>query len=152
MVVMVSYLSWPSVVIRGRRRRRRRHFGGGSQCRCCANRLAVHPALCCANRLVVDPVLCFDALLGASYLGSIAHIEDYHLFGYVSNSGVKIILCTDDGKSVSKLSMRSFFEEVEQAYVDYAASPFVDEEATIVSKNFSGGIKALVEKRFGSNV
>ena len=84
-----------------------------------------------------------------SYLGSIAHIEDYRLFGFLGNSGVKLILCTDDGKSVSKVSMKKFFISIEQAYVNYAASPFVDDSSYIVSKNFDSNVDVVVKKIFG---
>lgn len=86
-----------------------------------------------------------------SYLGLFAHIEDYRLFGYVGNSGVKVILCTDDGLfNKSGSVMKTFLDQVHQVYVDYTSSPFAVEDSLIVSKIFESKIDRLVGRLFDS--
>jgi hypothetical protein len=87
-----------------------------------------------------------------SYIGNFAVIEDYRLFGYIANSGIRIVLCTDDGEPVSKPNMKAYCEAIQQAYIDYAANPFVEEGATIVSKNFDARVERVTEQVFGSTV
>ena len=56
----------------------------------------------------------FLLLFFFSYLGNFAVIEDYRLFGFVGNSGIRIVLCTDDGDPISKVNMKAFFEAIQQ--------------------------------------
>mmetsp|Transcript_20635 Transcript_20635/g.30320 ORF Transcript_20635/g.30320 Transcript_20635/m.30320 type:complete len:145 (+) Transcript_20635:101-535(+) len=86
----------------------------------------------------------------SSYLGNIAYIEDYRLYGYIANSGIKIILCTDDGKPIGSGDRKAFFDGVQQAYIDYAANPFVRENTAIVSKTFDARIERLTQQVYGA--
>ena len=101
---------------------------------------------------IVQQLTNFVCFSTSSYLGHFAVIEDYRLFGFVANSGVWVILCTDDGDQISKANMKAYFEAIQQAYIDYAASPFVEEGAIIVSRSFEARIERVTEQVFGSTV
>lgn len=59
------------------------------------------------------------------YLGLLYPTEEYRVYGYVTNSRVKIVLVLDgEGGVLKDPELRSAFRKLHAAYIDVVANPF----------------------------
>ncbi|CAO3702463.1 unnamed protein product [Rhizopus stolonifer] len=80
------------------------------------------------------------------YLGLLYAMEDLAVYGYITNTRVKIIAVASvtDG-IIRDADMKSLFRKIHQAYVTNVCNPFynIDSQKSITSKVFSQTIESI---------
>lgn len=88
------------------------------------------------------------AALNETFLGLLYPMEDYKVYGYLTNTKVKFILVTTD-LDVRDADVRSFFRRFHAAYVDAVSNPFHVPGKRITSRAFTERVSTIV-KSFGT--
>lgn len=79
------------------------------------------------------------------YLGLLYPIEELRVYGYLSNSRVKLIAVLDD-EEVKDAEMKVFFRRLHTLYVDTISNPFHDTAAELNhSATFARQVKRVCE-------
>ncbi|KAG2404179.1 uncharacterized protein HKW66_Vig0111010 [Vigna angularis] len=86
-------------------------------------------------------------MLNETFLGLLYPIENYKVYGYLTNTKVKFILVTTD-LDVKDADVRNFFRRFHAAYVDAVSNPFHVPGKKITSKTFAERVSTIV-KSFG---
>ncbi|KAK9864657.1 hypothetical protein WJX84_004759 [Apatococcus fuscideae] len=81
-----------------------------------------------------------------SYLGLLYPTEDYRVYGYISNTRIKLMLIVDDHVARDD-EMRQVFKKFHQAYVDAASNPFYTANTPLTSKRFDSTVTAKLTPR-----
>uniref|UniRef100_K3WRF7 Trafficking protein particle complex subunit 2-like protein n=1 Tax=Globisporangium ultimum (strain ATCC 200006 / CBS 805.95 / DAOM BR144) TaxID=431595 RepID=K3WRF7_GLOUD len=77
------------------------------------------------------------------YLGFLGPIEDYRVYGYVTNTSIKFVAIMQDSP-VRESELRSFFAEMHKMYVNAMSNPFAPIGERITSQNFEKKVYNLV--------
>lgn len=77
------------------------------------------------------------------YLGFLGPIEDYRVYGYVTNTSVKFIAIMQDSP-VRESELRTFFNELHKLYVNAISNPFAPIGERITSPAFEKKVYSLV--------
>ncbi|RDY14022.1 Trafficking protein particle complex subunit 2-like protein, partial [Mucuna pruriens] len=86
-------------------------------------------------------------MLNETFLGLLYPIENYKVYGYLTNTKVKFILVTTD-LDVKDADVRNFFRRFHAAYVDAVSNPFHVPGKKITSRTFAERVSTIV-KSFG---
>ncbi|KAK4340484.1 hypothetical protein RND71_041946 [Anisodus tanguticus] len=85
--------------------------------------------------------------LNETFLGLLYPTENYKVYGYLTNTKVKLILVTTD-LDVRDADVRNFFRKFHAAYVDAVSNPFHVPGKKITSRTFAERVSTIV-KSFG---
>ncbi|KAI9994952.1 hypothetical protein PInf_011832 [Phytophthora infestans] len=77
------------------------------------------------------------------YLGFLGPIEDYRVYGYVTNTSVKFVVVLQDAP-VRESELRPFFAEVHRLYVNAMSNPFAPLGERLTSQTFDKRVSNLV--------
>ncbi|KAK1944597.1 Trafficking protein particle complex subunit 2-like protein [Phytophthora citrophthora] len=77
------------------------------------------------------------------YLGFLGPIEDYRVYGYVTNTSVKFVVVLQDAP-VRESELRPFFSEVHRLYVNAMSNPFAPLGERLTSQTFDKRVSNLV--------
>ncbi|KAF0696782.1 Aste57867_12444 [Aphanomyces stellatus] len=77
------------------------------------------------------------------YLGFLGPVEDFRVYGYVTNTLVKFIVVVQD-TPVKDSEMRVFFSEIHKLYVNAMSNPFAILGERITSEKFDKKVYNLV--------
>ncbi|TPX35887.1 hypothetical protein SmJEL517_g01806 [Synchytrium microbalum] len=83
------------------------------------------------------------------YLGLLYSMEDYSVYGYVTNTRVKFLIVIQLADfAVKDVELKNIFRKIHQAYVNLILNPFYDPESNqlITSKSFTKSMEELVTK------
>ncbi|KAG4104693.1 Sedlin [Neocallimastix lanati (nom. inval.)] len=90
-----------------------------------------------------------------SYLGLLYIMEDLAVYGYLTNTKIKIIIIlTISINPVKDMEMKQIFRKVHNVYSNLISNPFYDPDSrnTITSKSFIKGIDKIVNTSFQNDV
>ncbi|KXZ56357.1 hypothetical protein GPECTOR_1g316 [Gonium pectorale] len=79
-----------------------------------------------------------------AYLGLLYPTEDYRVYGYLTNSHVKIILLFDDEGTIKNEMVLRVFRRLHALYVDTASNPFHSFGLPIRSGRFEAQLEGIV--------
>lgn len=77
-----------------------------------------------------------------TYLGMLYPTEDYKVYGYISNTGIKFMLVVDDLQKDEEIRM--MFKRFHTAYVDAVSNPFYTTSTPVTSKQFDASVRTIV--------
>ncbi|PRP85002.1 trafficking protein particle complex subunit 2-like protein [Planoprotostelium fungivorum] len=81
-----------------------------------------------------------------TYLGLLCPTEDYKVFGYITNSKIKLIMLVDD-LEVKEAEIKQFFRVFHSKFADAVCNPFYVIDQPINSKRFDMDITNLVKSK-----
>eukprot|EP00833_Pecoramyces_ruminatium_P012670 jgi/Orpsp1_1/1186702/evm.model.d7180000052644.1 len=90
-----------------------------------------------------------------SYLGLLYIMEDLAVYGYLTNTKIKIIIIlTISINPVKDMEMKQIFRKVHGVYSNLISNPFYDPDSrnTITSASFIKGIDKIVNTSFQNDV
>ena len=81
------------------------------------------------------------------YLGFLCPVEEFHLYGYVTNTHIKIIVAVEEqvGTGTAQPELQNFCKQVHGLFVDALMNPFEPLTGPIGSPAFRGKLDKLVE-------
>ena len=80
---------------------------------------------------------------GDTYLGLLYPTEDYHVYGYMTSTGVKLILVlSDTGADTAKT--KQFLQDFHALYCDTVCNPFYTLGTPITSNRFKAKLEKLL--------
>lgn len=82
------------------------------------------------------------------FLGLLFPVEEHKVFGYVTNSNVKLVVVVRD-VLLREDKVRELFRNIHRLYVDAVSNPFASMDTKITSPAFEEGIYRLVEAANG---
>jgi len=69
------------------------------------------------------------------YLGLLCTVEEYKIYGYVTNTRVKFVIIFEHSPSLLKdPDIKTLFQRLHQAYIDCISNPFCDPNTQLKSK------------------
>eukprot|EP01094_Clydonella_sp_ATCC50884_P004488 TRINITY_DN13516_c0_g1_i1.p2 TRINITY_DN13516_c0_g1~~TRINITY_DN13516_c0_g1_i1.p2 ORF type:complete len:144 (+),score=47.31 TRINITY_DN13516_c0_g1_i1:35-433(+) len=77
------------------------------------------------------------------YLGILFPIEDYKVYGYITNTNTKFIIVTDD-TDMKDVDVKTFFDRLHQLYVKATCNPFHTVGEPVESSRFKVEVARLV--------
>ncbi|CAF0882084.1 unnamed protein product [Brachionus calyciflorus] len=81
------------------------------------------------------------------YLGLLYLIEDYRIYGYVTNTKIKIfIVIESSNQQFHDTEIKIMFKKLHAGYISTINNPFCDIGKTIVSKKFEELVKTMLQK------
>ncbi len=80
------------------------------------------------------------------YLGLLYPTEDYKVYGYHTNTLVKMILVIAEGAPAKDSDIKAFFDKFHQIFVHVTSNPFYESNSRIDSQKFEQEVLALVSK------
>jgi len=81
------------------------------------------------------------------FLGLLCPIEDYRVYGFITNTQVKLIVVLEEvAVAVREAEVKIFMERFHRLYVDTMSNPFVEIGAKITSKQFKAGLQQLLSQ------
>lgn len=79
------------------------------------------------------------------YLGLLYPTEDYKVYGYVTNTKIKLVVVVESSHLVLRDNeIRQMFRRIHSAYTDMVCDPFYVPGETVVSKSFENVIKGII--------
>ena len=81
---------------------------------------------------------------GDCFLGLLYPFEDYKTFGYVTGTGLRVVIVMRD-VLLREDNVRALFRSLHTAYVDAASNPFAPLDAPLTSPSFEQAVYKLVE-------
>ena len=79
------------------------------------------------------------------YLGFLCPMDEFQIYGYMTNTNMKFITIIDDRKRPEEPEWRAFYKKCHTAYVELLRNPFYPLDAPkIESKSFAAKIDAAV--------
>jgi len=85
------------------------------------------------------------------YLGLLYSMEDLRVYGYITNTKIKIVMVLNAYDTTLKDNdIRMMFSQLHQAYIKLVCNPFFNPESnsTISSKKFEQNVLDIVQKNF----
>ncbi|CAK4336963.1 unnamed protein product [Aphanomyces euteiches] len=79
------------------------------------------------------------------YLGFLGPVEDFRVYGYITNTAVKFLTVVPDAP-VKESELRAFFAEVHKLYVNAMSNPFAQLGERITSNKFQTKVHGLVQQ------
>ncbi|KAH9129720.1 hypothetical protein LEN26_005426 [Aphanomyces euteiches] len=79
------------------------------------------------------------------YLGFLGPVEDFRVYGYITNTAVKFLAVVPDAP-VKESELRAFFAEVHKLYVNAMSNPFTQLGERITSNKFQTKVHGLVQQ------
>jgi len=73
---------------------------------------------------IVDECVARKANETDMYLGFLLPIDEFQIYGYMTNTNVKFIAIVDDRRRPEEPEWRAFFQKCHTAYVEYLRNPF----------------------------
>jgi len=86
----------------------------------------------------------------AFWVGLLCPIEDLRIYGYLTNSNIKLLAIVEDKIDSShharETELKTFFSNIHELYIEYKLNPFSDIKANskIISKRFDVGVLKYV--------
>jgi len=80
------------------------------------------------------------------YLGLLYPTEDYKVYGYITNTNVKMIIVTTENANPKDPDLRMFFTNFHKLYVNAASNPFYESNTKIDSPSFVKALTTLATK------
>ncbi|PRW39361.1 Trafficking particle complex subunit 2 [Chlorella sorokiniana] len=77
-----------------------------------------------------------------AYLGLLSAEDELKVFGFVTNTRVKLVAVVDD-PVVKDDEMRAIFRRMHAAFVDAVSNPFYQQGAPLVSPRFDASIRTI---------
>lgn len=87
-----------------------------------------------------------SAIIGDNFLGQLFVIEDYRVYGMISNTLTKLVIVVDASVSVSNEAIRDVFAILQRVYINFVMNPFYEIGTTINSKEFGRKVSSVIEK------
>jgi len=81
-----------------------------------------------------------------TYLGLLYPTEDYKVYGYITNTGVKMILVATENSNPKDPDVKQFFQQFHRFYVNVTSNPFYETNTKIESAVFDKAVSALAAK------
>ncbi|KAG5884629.1 hypothetical protein JTB14_023823 [Gonioctena quinquepunctata] len=79
------------------------------------------------------------------YLGMLYSLETHKMYGYVTNTKIKIIIVVDStNMSLRDNEIRSMFRKIHSEFADIVCNPFYIPGEPICSKSFASSIKNIM--------
>jgi len=79
------------------------------------------------------------------YLGLLYPTEDYKVYGYITNTKIKLIVVVDDSLAeVKETELRTFFKQFHAYFIDMVMNPFYIPDEKVESKRFEKKITSLI--------
>jgi len=79
------------------------------------------------------------------YLGLLCTVEEYKIYGYVTNTRVKFVIIFEHSPSLLKdPDIKTLFQRLHQAYIDCISNPFCDPNTQLKSKKFDQVVSSLM--------
>ncbi|XP_060518558.1 trafficking protein particle complex subunit 2-like protein [Cylas formicarius] len=79
------------------------------------------------------------------YLGMLYSLENYKLYGYVTNTKIKFVIVVDSSNlALRDNEIRTMFRKIHCEYADVVSNPFYTPGSAITSKNFDASIKNII--------
>jgi len=79
------------------------------------------------------------------YLGALTAQEDYKVFGYMTNTRVKLVIVVEESNiPVRENDIRMMFRKLHGAFCDVMSNPFYQPGADINSKRFSAVVDSII--------
>jgi len=79
------------------------------------------------------------------YLGALTAQEDYKVFGYMTNTRVKLIIVVEESSiPVRENDIRMMFRKLHVAFCDVMSNPFYQPGTDINSKRFSAVVDSII--------
>ena len=98
---------------------------------------------------IVDECVALKKNQQDMYLGFLCPVDEFQIFGYMTNTNVKFIAVIDDRKRPVEQEWRQFFTKCHTAYVEYLRNPFnvipPDVKNKIEAPSFAAKIDAAVD-------
>jgi len=85
-------------------------------------------------------------LPGDLYLGLLFGIEEYKVYGYMTNSKVKLVAILQD--CTQEVNMKQWFRDLHTLYLSTVCNPFADLSAPILNPTFEQNVHKLVKNWF----
>lgn len=82
---------------------------------------------------------------GDSFLGLLYSTEDYHVYGYLTNTRIKLITVTGD-EAAKEEDVRAVLCNIHTAYVDAISNPFHDAGQPLTSARFHQRVRAIMDR------
>mmetsp|Transcript_17657 Transcript_17657/g.49379 ORF Transcript_17657/g.49379 Transcript_17657/m.49379 type:complete len:145 (+) Transcript_17657:121-555(+) len=79
-----------------------------------------------------------------TYLGLLYPTEDYQVYGYISNTRIKLVLVADKA-DLKEAELKKAFQQMYQAYMNAASNPFYTPGQPITSAKFDTAIRKVVQ-------
>ncbi|KAL4419460.1 hypothetical protein ABPG77_003573 [Micractinium sp. CCAP 211/92] len=77
-----------------------------------------------------------------SYLGLLASEEELRLYGFITNTRVKLVVAVDD-PVVKDDEMRAIFRRMHAAFADAVSNPFYAQGSPLTSPRFDASIRTI---------
>ncbi|CAF0744213.1 unnamed protein product [Didymodactylos carnosus] len=79
------------------------------------------------------------------YFGLLCTVEEYKIYGYVTNTRVKFVIIFEQSTSLLKDNeIRTLFQRLHQAYIDAISNPFYEPNTQLKSKKFEQVVNSLM--------
>mmetsp|Transcript_17466 Transcript_17466/g.23009 ORF Transcript_17466/g.23009 Transcript_17466/m.23009 type:complete len:148 (-) Transcript_17466:110-553(-) len=78
------------------------------------------------------------------YIGHLCPIEEYRVFGYITNTNIKFIAVLEDSDPVREHDLKNLFVAAHQLYVNYYRNPFAPIKKPLKSERVRLGIDRQV--------
>jgi len=122
---------------------------------CCAEpaqELALHFSLHTSLDVIEEKLATSTKAAGQEqrelYLGALNSTEHQKVFGYVTNTRIKLVIVVDSSSSTLRDNeTRQMFRRLHLAYTNAIANPFYVPGAPIQSKKFDGVVRSLLGLR-----
>jgi len=80
------------------------------------------------------------------YLGLLYPTEDYKVYGYVTNTKIKLVIVVESSNvTLRDNEIRAMFRKLHNAYMDMISSPFYTPGETITSKSFERVVASMLQ-------
>lgn len=80
------------------------------------------------------------------YLGLLYPTEDFKVYGYVTNTHVKMILVLSESSTAKDPDIKYFFDKFHQLFVRVTCNPFYETNSRIESPMFASAVESLAVK------
>jgi len=79
------------------------------------------------------------------YLGLLYPTEDYKVYGYVTNTKIKLVIVVESSNTTLRDNeIRSMFRKLHNAYVDMLCNPFYIPGENVTSKSFEKVVNSMM--------
>mmetsp|Transcript_6976 Transcript_6976/g.8691 ORF Transcript_6976/g.8691 Transcript_6976/m.8691 type:complete len:192 (+) Transcript_6976:72-647(+) len=87
----------------------------------------------------------------AMWVGLLCPVEELRVYGYLTNTGIKILAAIQDTfvlgqhqQQARESELKSFFASIHHLFVEHTLNPFTKPDSKIISKRFDDGVKNYV--------
>eukprot|EP01127_Copromyxa_protea_P010452 TRINITY_DN2544_c0_g1_i1.p2 TRINITY_DN2544_c0_g1~~TRINITY_DN2544_c0_g1_i1.p2 ORF type:complete len:138 (-),score=29.51 TRINITY_DN2544_c0_g1_i1:11-424(-) len=80
------------------------------------------------------------------YLGLLYPTEDFKVYGYITNTLVKMILVISESSTAKDLDIKYFFDKFHQLFLKVTSNPFYETNSKIESPRFASAVESLALK------